>query len=103
MPRRRSIYSMPKLKLKQKTIVGVASLVSFVLAGLSAVTIATDTSSLTFWKEFLFKIFGWTYYLSPVVFSLSGLVLQKTKWAFAQTNVLLGIILIILSFVGLTT
>lgn len=102
MPRRKSIYSMPKLKLKQKTIVGVASLISFILAGLSAVTLATDVTSLSFWKEFLFGIFGWTIIFSPVVFFLSGLVLQKTRWAFAQTNVLLGIILIMLSFVGLT-
>lgn len=102
MPRRKSIYSMPKLKLKQKTIVGVASLISFILAGLSAVTLATDSASLGFWKEFLFEIFGWTIIFSPVIFFLSGLVLQKTKWAFAQTNVLLGIILIMISFVGLT-
>ena len=103
MPRRKSIYSMPKLKLKQKTIVGVASLVSFILAGLSAVTLVTEASYLSFWKEFLFGIFGWTIIFSPVVFFLSGLVLQKLKWAFAQTNVLLGVILIILSLVGLTT
>ena len=35
---------------------------------------------------------------APIVFLLSGLVLTKAKWAFAQTNVLLGFILVVVSF-----
>ncbi|QQG43678.1 MAG: DNA translocase FtsK [Candidatus Daviesbacteria bacterium] len=102
MPRRRSIYSMPRLKLKTKTINAVASLVAFVLAGLSAVSIVTDAAYLEFWREFLYQLLGWTYYFAPLILILSGLVLQKVKWSFAQTNVLLGLILIVLSLAGLT-
>ncbi len=102
MSRRRSIYSTPKLRLKKKTVIAVGSLISFILAGLSLITLVTDASLLQFWRKFLFNLFGWTYIISPVVFVLIGLVLQKVKWGFAQANVLLGIILIILSFVGLT-
>lgn len=103
MSRRKSIYTLPKLKLKPKTIVAVATIISFILAGLSAVSLATQTPALMFWYEFLFNIFGWTAYFSPIIFIISGLVLQKMKWKFAQMNVLLGLILIILALGALTT
>src|SRR3990167_5565816 len=102
MSRRRSIYSTPKLRLKKKTIFAVGSLISFMLAGLSLVSLVMDASILRFWKNFLFKTLGWTYVFSPVLFVLCGLVLQKVKWGFAQTNVLLGLVLLILSITGLT-
>ncbi|MCL4366375.1 hypothetical protein M1437_04065, partial [Patescibacteria group bacterium] len=60
MSRRRSVYKLPKLKLKQRTIVAVASLISFILAALSAITLATHSQSLQFWRQFLFDLFGWT-------------------------------------------
>lgn len=103
MSRRKSIYTLPKLKLKPKTIVAVATIISFILSGLSAVSLATKTSTLIFWYDFLFNIFGWTAYFSPLMFAISGLVLQKMKWRFAQVNVLLGLILIVLALAGLTT
>lgn len=102
MSRRRSVYKMPKLKLRPKTVVAVATISSFILAGLSVVTILTAAETLTFWRDFLFEIFGWTSFLAPVIFLMSGLILQKVKWPFAQINVLLGLILIALSVVGLT-
>lgn len=102
MSRRRSAYQLPKLKLKQKTIVAVASLISFILAIISAVSVATNTQVLLFWKEFMYSLLGWTYLFTPLLFALSGLVLSKLKWKFAQTNVLLGLLLIILSFAGIT-
>lgn len=100
--RRRSVYAMPKLKLRQKTIMAVAALVSFVMAALSAVAIVTSAPSLEFWRQFLYELFGWTYLFSPLVLALAGLVLQRVKWSFAQVNVLLGLLLIIISFDGLT-
>lgn len=102
MSRRRSAYSLPKLKLRQKTIITVASVISFVLGALSAVALVTDNSLLSFWKDLLFENLGWTSVLSPVIFMLVGLVLLKTKWSFAQTNVLLGLILILLAMAGFT-
>lgn len=102
MARRRSIYKLPKLKLKQKTIVAVATLVSFILAALSGVSLATKASSLEFWRQVLHEIFGWVSFTSPVMFVLAGLVLQRVKWSFAQTNVLLGLTLLIISVVSLT-
>jgi DNA segregation ATPase FtsK/SpoIIIE, S-DNA-T family len=102
MARRRSVYRVPKLKLKSKTIVAVASLISFALAGLSIISFVSDVSSLQFWRELLFGAMGWTSYFAPVIFLLSALVLQKVKWSFGQPNVLLGLILIVISLSGLT-
>lgn len=103
MSRRKSIYTLPKLKLKPKTIVAVATIISFILAGLSAVSLATQAPALMFWYDFLFNLFGWTAYFSPLMFIIAGLVLQKMKWRFAQVNVLLGLVLIILALAALTT
>jgi DNA segregation ATPase FtsK/SpoIIIE, S-DNA-T family len=103
MPRRRSIYSMPKLKLRQKTVVTIGSLISFVLAILSLVALVSETPALTFWRLFLTSNLGWTAIFTPLVFLVSGLVLQKFKWSWAQTNVLVGLLTIIVSLSGLTS
>ncbi len=102
MPRRKSIYSMPKLKLKQKTVVTVGTIVAFVLAGLSAVSLFTDSLLLDFWRQYLLENLGWAAYFAFIGFILTGLVLQRVKWAFAQLNVLLGYVLLMLSLMGLT-
>lgn len=102
MSRRKSIYHLPKLKLKQRTIIAVATLISFLLSALSIVSLATHSPILNFWREFLFSTFGWVAFLMPVLFVLIGLVLAKLKWQFAQVNVLLGFILMCISFLGLT-
>lgn len=102
MARRRSAYKLPKLKLKQKTITAIGSLISFTLAAVSAVALFTNSSALVFVKEFLENNLGWVKITAPVIFFLSGLVLTRAKWKFAQTNVLLGFILVVLSFCGIT-
>ena len=102
MSRRRSVYRVPKLRLKTKTMAAVAALVSLSLAGLSVISFVTDVPSLQFWKELLYGAMGWTSYFAPIIFALSAFVLQKVKWGFAQPNVLLGLILIVVSLSGLT-
>lgn len=102
MARRRSVYRVPKLRLKTKTITAVASLVSLALAALSLLSFVTDVSSLNIVREALFQNLGWTSVASPAVFLLAALVLQKVKWGFAQPNVLLGLILLVISSAGLT-
>ncbi|MBI2196251.1 DNA translocase FtsK [Candidatus Daviesbacteria bacterium] len=101
MARRRSIYKLPKFKLKQKTITAVGTLVAFVLAVLSVVAILTDSQILVFWKDFLKIYLGVTQLAAPILFFLSGLVLTKARWKLAQTNVLLGLVLIVLSTASL--
>ncbi len=103
MPRRRSAYSLPKLKLRQKTVVTVATLVSFVLAALSGVSILTESSKLVFWREFLEGNLGWVSIFSPLIFLVAGLVLQKFKWAFAQPNVLVGLLSAVVALSGITS
>src|SRR5258708_4190614 len=101
MSRRRSAYSVPKLKLRQKTIAAVASIVSIMLGALSAVALVSHATYLAFWKNFLLSRVGWAAVLSPFVFFVAGLVLHKIKWKFAQMNVLLGLVTLMVSLMGL--
>ena len=101
MARRRSVYKLPKFKLKPKTITAVGTLIAFILAMLSIVAIVTQSQTLTFWRDFLGNYLGLTKFAAPVIFLLSGLVLTKAKWRLAQTNVLLGFVLVVLSFASL--
>lgn len=103
MRRRRSIYKLPRLKLRQKTITALGTLIAFVLAVVSIVALSTHSQVLAFWRDFLTSILGWMRLAAPIIFLLSGLVLTGSKWKFAQTNVLLGFILVILSILGLTS
>ncbi|OGE25406.1 hypothetical protein A3C26_02520 [Candidatus Daviesbacteria bacterium RIFCSPHIGHO2_02_FULL_39_12] len=102
MSRRRSIYKLPKLRLRQRTIATVGSLIALVLAVISAVALLTHSPTLSFWRDFLRETLGWMSLAAPIIFLLSALVLSQAKWKFAQTNVLLGFILIVLSMAGLT-
>ncbi len=100
MPRRKSVYSMPKMKLKPKAIIAVATIISFVLAGISAVSLVYDTPLLNFWSTFMRDLVGWTAIFSPVLFVLIGLVLHKVKWRIAQLNVLVGFITMVVALMG---
>ncbi|MDD5415540.1 MAG: DNA translocase FtsK [Candidatus Daviesbacteria bacterium] len=100
MARRRSIYKLPKFRLKQKTITAVGTLIAFSLSVLSIVALFTHSQTLVFWRDFLNEYLGVAKIASPIIFLLSGLVLTKAKWKIAQTNVLLGFILLVLSSVS---
>ena len=102
MSRRRSIYSLPKFKLRQRTVVTVGSLVAIIMAALSAVSLLSGTSKLAFWRDFLLENLGWTAIFAPIVFLSTGLILQRFKFVFAQANVLVGLLAIMASLSGLT-
>ena len=101
MSRRRSIYKLPRFKLRHKTIAAVGSLIAFILAVLSIVALFTHNSTLAFWRDFLGDSLGITKFVAPIIFFLSGLVLTKARWKLAQTNVLLGLILVVLPVTSL--
>jgi DNA segregation ATPase FtsK/SpoIIIE, S-DNA-T family len=101
MPRRKSVYSMPKLKLKQKTIISVASIVSFILALLSVASFVSKSPYVSFWKDFLMETIGYSLVLSPFIFISIGMVLHKSRWRFAQLNVLIGLLTIMVAMTGL--
>lgn len=100
--RRRSAYKMPKLKLKPKTVVTVGTLVSFILAILSAVSIVTSSHKIEFWRSMLVDNFGWTSVFSPIFFILVGLVIQKSKMKYAQMNTVLGFVTSMIALMGLS-
>jgi S-DNA-T family DNA segregation ATPase FtsK/SpoIIIE len=96
------MYSLPKLKLKQKTIITIGTVIAFIFAIISGVSLVTQTPKLLFWQQFLTSNLGWTAYFAPIIFFVSGLVLQRFKWQFAQPNVLVGLITIMISLSSLT-
>lgn len=100
--RKRSAYSMPKLKLRQKTIVAVGSLMAVILALLSLVSLFSVSSKLLFWRTFLEGSLGWTMVFAPVIFLIVALVLQKLKVSVAQPNVLVGLLIVMISLSSLT-
>lgn len=102
MSRRRSIYSLPKLKLKQKTIITIGTVIALTFAVISGVSLVSETPKLIFWRSFLTSNMGWTAFSSPLIFLVTGLVLQRFKWQFAQTNVLLGLVTIVIALSSLT-
>lgn len=91
---------MPKMKLKPKTVIAVATIISFVLAGISAVSLVYETPVLAFWRTFLTELIGWTALFTPLIFILTGLVLHKVKWRIAQLNVLVGFITMVIALAG---
>ncbi len=101
MARRKSIYSLPKLKLKPKTALAISTFGSFFLALVTIASFAAPTSFLSFWRNYLFTNLGTTAVLTPVVLALSGLVLHKVKWKIGQMNVLVGLITIMVALMGL--
>ncbi|OGE30918.1 hypothetical protein A2631_04520 [Candidatus Daviesbacteria bacterium RIFCSPHIGHO2_01_FULL_44_29] len=102
MSRRRSVYKLPKLKLKPKTIITVGTIIAFILSLFSIVSIVGASDRLLFWKQFLFESMGWTFIFSPILFALIGLVIQKLKWRIAQLNVFLGLFTAVISAEALT-
>ncbi len=101
MARRKSIYSLPKLKLKPKTALAISTFGSFFLALVTLASFAAPTSFLSFWRDYLFSNLGTMAILTPVVLALSGLVLHKVKWKIGQMNVLVGLITIMIAMMGL--
>jgi S-DNA-T family DNA segregation ATPase FtsK/SpoIIIE len=101
MARRKSIYSLPKLKLKPKTVMAISTFGSFILALVTLASFAAPTSFLSFWRDYLFTNLGTSAVLTPVILGLSGLVLHKVKWRIGQMNVLVGLITIMVAFMGL--
>lgn len=102
MPRHKSIYRLPKLKLKPKTIVSIATIVSFVLATISLASLFTHSSILKFWKDLLYENLGWTFIFTPLLFVMVGLVLLKIRWRFAQPNNLIGFAVATIGLMGLS-
>src|SRR4051812_38917416 len=99
--RRKSVYSLPKLKLKPKTVVTIGTIISFILAVISIAALLTHSPLLSFWRDYLINSLGIMAFATPIAFILCGLVIQKAKWAFAQLNVLIGLITIMVALMGL--
>lgn len=102
MPRRKnSLYSLPKFKLKQKTVISVASFVAIILGLLSVASFVSPSEYVSFWREFLMENIGYTAIFSPLLFFVIAFVLHRVRWRIGQMNVLVGLVTMMIAITGL--
>ncbi len=91
-----------KLIIKKETIYSLASLVLIVLGILVMVSFSRQGMILSFINEYLVTSFGLAMLFLPFIFISSGLVLFQTDLAWTRPHVLLGTVLMMIGFMGVT-
>lgn len=91
-----------KLKLKKSTLFSIGSVIFLVLAGLIILSFSRQGSLLVQLNFFLIRSFGWTTIFLPFIFLVCGLMLTKLKTPVNEPYVLVGSLLLFLSFSGLS-
>ncbi len=104
MPRRRRgfLKSSFNLKLKKHTVVSIAQILCFALAGLIIVSFSRQGFILYSINSSLVEKFSWTSLFFPFFLIVSGLMLSRLKTPLNQPTVLVGSILFALSAAALT-
>ncbi len=104
MPRRRKSFlkSSFNLNLKPHTVVSIAQILCFALAGLIIVSFSRQGLILFSINKFFTDYFSWTSLFIPFFLIVSGLMMSKLKTPLAQPTVLLGGVIFALCAAGLT-
>jgi S-DNA-T family DNA segregation ATPase FtsK/SpoIIIE len=96
--RRRSPF---KFKLKKKSVQAILSVVCLSVSVLFFLSYFLEGEVTTSIREALFTSFGFGALLFPLVLLLLGLMLSRIKVKFLQANLLVGLALILISFITL--
>lgn len=100
MGRRRKLF---KFKLKKGSAASVAAVVLLLLAVLSFVSFFAQAASVSpILQDALNKIFGWSSILVPFILGVLGLLFLGRNFVFARLNTLIGLILLLVAFSGLS-
>ncbi len=91
-----------KLKLKKGTLQSIAALATLVVAGVIAISFTGQTSQLLHLNQLLQQYLGWTAIFLPFLIFVIGLILANYSLPITRPHVLVGTILVIISFAGLT-
>lgn len=91
-----------KIKLKKGVIQSIAALISLSIAILTAFSFTSKTPFLQNLNKFLYHFLGWTSIFIPFFIFIIGLILSNFSLAITQPHVLVGTLLLIISFSGLT-
>lgn len=104
MPRRRRSFlkSSFNLKLKKHTVVSIAQILCFALAGLIIVSFSRQGLILYSINKFFTDYFSWITLFIPFFLIISGLMMSKLKTPLNQPTVLLGGVIFALCAAGLT-
>ncbi|MBI4039411.1 DNA translocase FtsK 4TM domain-containing protein [Candidatus Daviesbacteria bacterium] len=104
MARRGRYGPLFKIKLKRQTLIAISAVSSFVFSGLVLLSLSSGDQSviLATLRSMLFKMFGWSTILIPILLILLGLLFLRLKAFIARPNVLVGTLLISISFAAFT-
>ncbi len=91
-----------KLKLKQTTIYTFSTVGLCSIGGLIILSFSRQGQFLTKLFALLTHWFGWGTVFLPFLFIISGLMLSRLKWWITRPNVLVGVALLLTSFISLT-
>ncbi|MGB9707084.1 MAG: DNA translocase FtsK, partial [Microgenomates group bacterium] len=91
-----------KLKLKKATVYTFSSVTLFALAGLIILSFSRQGKFLAKLWLILTHYFGWGIIFIPFLLILAGLMLSRLQWRITQPNVLVGGIILLISFISLT-
>ncbi|HLD92033.1 MAG TPA: DNA translocase FtsK [Patescibacteria group bacterium] len=90
-----------KLKLKPQTYASIAQVFFFALSFLIIISFSRRGLILVRFNDLMMYIFGWATLFLPFIFLSFAFLVSKIKIPLAQPNVIVGSILIFLSFAGL--
>ena len=91
-----------KLKLKQATVYTFSSIALFSLAGLIILSFSRQGKFLTKLWLILTHYFGWGILFFPPFLIFAGLMLARVRWRISRPNVVVGSIILLISFISLT-
>lgn len=105
MPRRRRGWLWRRgirLNLKQHTVVSIAQIFFFSLAGIVILSFSRQGGALIWLNDLLLAYLAWTAILVPFLLIVSGLMLSKFKTPFSQPTVLVGGTILFIALTGIT-
>ncbi len=100
MGRRRKLF---KLNLRSESFISVAATLLILLAILTFLSFFAQSAIGSFViQETVNRFFGWGSILLPFILASAGLLLFRHRPRFINLNVLVGLVLLVVSFLGLT-
>jgi DNA segregation ATPase FtsK/SpoIIIE, S-DNA-T family len=92
-----------QLQMQPATMMAIAQVVFFALAGLIIISFSRQGLALVKVNDFLVGMFSWTTAFLPFIFIAFGLLVSKIKTPFSQPNVIVGGLLVFVSVMTITS
>jgi S-DNA-T family DNA segregation ATPase FtsK/SpoIIIE len=91
-----------KLKIKKETLYSIASILLIFISGLIVISFSQQGEFLNSVHLVLTRLFGISALFLPFLFLVAGLMLARLNWRICRPHVLVGSLLLFLSFLGLS-